>query len=65
MRIRRIIEEMDPGRIRYDEILTDTREQVLAHRAPSWNWQWLYVNGEELAAFRLTAEQLRGRLAGV
>lgn len=61
-RIRRLLDDMDPDRISYREVLMDTRTQVLSNRAPSWNWQWLYVNGRELAPHQLTEELLRGIL---
>ena len=57
-RIRGLLDEMDPERISYREVQMDTRAQVLAHRAPSWNWQWLYVNGREVAWHQMTKDVL-------
>ncbi len=47
-RIAGLCRRFSPEQVSLNLVLTDTKKQVLASRAPSWNWHWLYVNGRQL-----------------
>jgi hypothetical protein len=61
-RIAQAVSELHSDRLRFCEFRLDSRKQVLKYRTPNLNWQWLYVNGEEVEIPQLTSEGLQNRL---
>ena len=61
--------ERDRGLIRHFSHRIDTREEAFRWSRSPWDWDWLLLNGEEVAIHELKGEELRGlikeRLAGL
>jgi hypothetical protein len=54
-------EEVKP-RVRFRSFRLDTREDVVTYCFSPWNWEWTYLNGEELPLFSLSSDELRERI---
>jgi hypothetical protein len=54
-------EEVKP-RVSSRSFCLDTREDVAAYCFSPWNWEWAYLNGEELPIFDMSSEQIRERI---
>jgi len=53
------IPEQDRGLIRHFPHLIDTREEALRWSRSPWDWDWLFLNGEEIAIHELKGEELQ------
>jgi len=57
------IPEQDRALIRHFPHLIDTREEALRWSRSPWDWDWLFLNGEEVAIHELKGEELQGLIA--
>lgn len=57
------VPEQDRELIRHFPHLTDTREDALRWSRSPWDWDWLLLNGEEVAIHELKSEELQGLIA--
>ena len=60
VRVKEVLDEIGPDdRIIYNKYVIDTHEDALKYSVEPWNWEWLYINGEEVPLFNTTSEDLK------
>lgn len=58
-RLKEVVKEIDDKRIELSVYHIDTHEESIKYYVSPWNWEWLYLNGEEATYFQTTSQELK------
>ncbi len=58
-KLRDVLEEVDKQRIEHIEHVIDTHEDAIKYSVSPWNWEWLYLNGEDVPMLFTKPEELK------